>query len=321
VRWRLGHRVWAHLRGCYARLSRREQRLAVIGSIGFLWSLIVVTPAAFNAVLKPSAEEQRPYAPPGDTNEGDVKQILRRLDGVPNASGEDERNGCWNGMAIWAGSERLVRGRGPSNGSTVTYWATDTINTDVFFGRYTFDLSYLVEPGTGAIGFSHVVQDTRNTRLIERVPPPPPGPPGWRVIQPGECVFAKEQPPDADGAIGRFLIDLPGKARILIETEPSRIELGPIEERLAFDGREAVREPIPGAEGTGIGFRQFHYRTEQAGRHSLTIQRPPDLPASGRDTKARLRYSLMVVWGENGFIRSCTSPSDDLTCPGVTDND
>lgn len=65
----------------------------------------------------------------------------------------------------------------------------------------------------------------------------------------------------------------------------------------------------------------FYYRTEIPGRYAVTIHRPSDLPASGRDTKARLRYSLMVVWGENGFIRSCTSPSDDLTCPGVTDND
>jgi hypothetical protein len=302
--------------GFFAQLSRVGKAAVVIGGLGYASSFLLVFPALYGAIFRPSAENQQPYEPPGDSDHGNLKVMSRRLRGWPSASKNDDGPECWRGMALWKDRAPLVRGRGPSNGSKVTHWLTETVDHEVYFGRYTFDLAYLVEPGTGAIGFSHVAQEGENTRLIERIPPPPPGPPGWHAIQPGRCVFAKEEPADADGTIGRFLIDLPGQALIRIESELSRNELGPTFERLSFNDKEAAREPIPGAEMGG-----FRYRTGQAGRYAVTIHRPTDSQHDGMERKERIRYSLMVVWGETGFTRSCTSPRDDLDCLGEKDDD
>ena len=293
--------------GIYARLSRRGRTAVLIGGIGYAWSFALVFRPACSAMIKPSAEDQQPYAPPGDSSHGDLKTMLRRVKDWP-ASRDDSERECWRGMALWKDTAPLVRGRGPSNGSSVTHWVTETVNDEVYFGRYTFDLSYLVEPGTGAIGFSHAAQDGENTRLIERIPPPPPGPPGWRVIQPGQCVFAKEEPADAEGTIGRFLIELPANALVHIESELSG--------RLSLGGKEAAHEPIPGAEMGG-----FHYRTSDSGRYAITMHRPPGSDRDSARPQERLRYSLMVVWGETEFTRSCTNPAGDLSCLGDEDDD
>jgi hypothetical protein len=305
--------------GISARLSRRGRTAVLIGGIGYVWSLALVFRPACSAILKPSAQDQQLYAPPGDSSHGDLKTMLRRVKDWP-ASRDDSERECWRGMALWKDTAPLVRGRGPSNGSSVTHWVTETVNDEVYFGRYTFDLSYLVEPGTGAIGFSHAAQDGENTRLIERIPPPPPGPPGWRVIQPGQCVFAKEEPADAEGTIGRFLIELPANALVHIETMTSTRGPDTTFERLTFNGKEAAREPIPGTE-TGPGFREFYYRTGEAGRYAVTKHIPPNFHQDAAQSKERLRYSLMVVWGETGFTESCTRPTKDLSCLGEKNDD
>jgi hypothetical protein len=303
------------------RLSRRERTAALIGALGYAWALVVATPTGCRAILKPSAEDQQPYAPPGDSDHGDLKTMLRRVKDWPPSRDDSERE-CWRGMALWKDRAPTVRGRGPSNGSSVTHWVTETVNDEVYFGRYTFDLSYLLEPGTGAIGFWHAAQESENTRLIERIPPPPPGPPGWRVIQPGQCVFAKEEPADAEGTIGRFLIELPAHARVLIETVTSTRGPNTTFERLTFNGKEVAHEPIPEAtEERGPDFREFYYRTGEAGRYALTKHIPHNFHDDAVQSKKRLRYSLMVVWGETGFTESCTDPLGDLSCLGDKDDD
>ena len=305
------------------QLSWPAKAAALLGAVGFAWAMLLVFPAAYSAVFKPSAEDQQPYEAPGGSSYGNDRKIFDRLSGVSPNAAENHKKPCWYGSAIWSDREPLVRGRGPSNGSNVTYWLAETIDNEVFVGRYSFNLSYLVEPGTGAIGFSHTAQDADNTRLIERIPPPPPGPPGWRMILPGQCVLAKEQPPDADGAIGRFLIDLPARVRVQIDRVTSSKKSGMLVERLSFNGKEAAREAIPGAE-EGPGYREFNYRTDQAGLYALTVHHSPYYQKDGPEGKERLRYSLMVAWGENGFTRSCSSPRydlSDLSCLGGTDND
>jgi len=162
--------------GISARLSRRGRTAVLIGGIGYAWSLALVFRPACSAMLKPSAEDQQPYAPPGDSHYGDENAVFTRLKGWLPTFRRTRKHACWYGMAIWRDKGPLVRGRGPSNGANVTYWVTETINGQAFMARYSFDLSYLVEPGTGAIGFSHSAQHDENTRLIERIPPPTPGP-------------------------------------------------------------------------------------------------------------------------------------------------
>jgi hypothetical protein len=294
--------------GISARLSRRGRTAVLIGGIGYAWSLALVFRPACSAMLKPSAEDQQPYAPPGDSHYGDENAVFTRLKGWLPTFRRTRKHACWYGMAIWRDKGPLVRGRGPSNGANVTYWVTETINGQAFMARYSFDLSYLVEPGTGAIGFSHSAQHDENTRLIERIPPPTPGPPGWRVIQPGQCVLARAEPSDTEGTTGRFLIDLPSKALVRIESELSG--------RLSLGGKETAHEPIPGAEMGG-----FRYRTSESGRYAISMHRPPGSDRDSARPQERLRYSLMVVWGETEFTGSCTSPRDDLSCLGDEDDD
>ena len=314
----MGHRcrqVMAELRRFFLQLSASGKRWVIIGCLGHAWALVVVMPAAYQAINKPSAEDQQPYEPPGSLHPGDIGMLASRLRGWPTASGKNDRKSCWSAESLWADERILVRGLGPSNGATVTAWVSETEDNEVFLGRYSYDLHYFAWVGTGPHGWLDVRQGARNTRFIERVPPPAPGPPGWRVIQPGQCVLAREKCGDEDETMGKFLIDLPAKQRIQIRTVTPFGHPEPTIERLSFNGKEAAHEPIPGGEMGG-----FYYRSDQAGRYTLTIHRPPGLGNEKVECKEGTPFSVDVEWGElmNG---SCTHPDEELTCLGDLKND
>ena len=77
--------------GIYARLSRRGRTAVLIGGIGYAWSFALVFRPACSAMIKPSAEDQQPYAPPGDSSHGDLKTMLRRVKDWP--ASRDDSNG------------------------------------------------------------------------------------------------------------------------------------------------------------------------------------------------------------------------------------
>ena len=68
--------------GIYARLSRRGRTAVLIGGIGYAWSFALVFRPACSAMIKPSAEDQQPYAPPGDS---DASAKPLNLEGVVNS--------------------------------------------------------------------------------------------------------------------------------------------------------------------------------------------------------------------------------------------
>ena len=219
----------------------------IIGGFGFAWTFVVVAPSAIRAIDKPTAENQESYGIPGDRSHGDVVLMSRRLKGWPTASGKGNKRPCWSGNAIWTDQEPLVRGAGPKHGSTATFWVSETVDSQVFVGRYSTDLWYVVQAGTGAIGFSTAVQQGDNTRLIERISPPTPGPSGWRVILPGQCVFGTVKPLDDEGTIGKYLIDLPARTRVYLNSDSGGGKWVPWEERMTFEGSEAPHVPIEDA--------------------------------------------------------------------------
>jgi hypothetical protein len=47
----------------------------------------------------------------------------------------------------------------------------------------------------------------------------------------------------------------------------------------------------------------------------------PNFHQDAAQSKERLRYNLMIVWGETGFTESCTSSRDDLSCLGEQNDD
>jgi hypothetical protein len=265
-----------------------------IGGVGYLWTLLCVAWPLMGVIWRPPALDQQPYEIPGDRAYGDVGEMHRRLRGWPVASHKTDRKPCFSGSAVCQDAEPLVRGRGPKNGSTATFWISKTVNDGAFLGRYVTDLWYLTQAGTGAIGFSRAIQHGDNTRLIERSPPPAPPPPGWRLLQRGQCAHADVRPLDDEGTIGRFVIDLPADEDMRISSGPEgKGKWVPVADFLAFGGREVrhVQSTDPATPDA------FHYRTEHAGRHELTIRRtdPPQERVS--EGGWWTRYTVMVMWG------------------------
>ena len=300
----------------FSRLPMSTTLALLAGGLGFSWTVVMVAPAAIRAIDKPTAENQEPYGAPGDRAHGDVVQMSRRLKGWPTASGKGNRKPCWSGDAIWIDQEPLVRGAGPKHGTTATFWVSETVDKQVFLGRYSTDLWYQDQAGTGAIGFSTSVQQGDNTRFIERIPPPSPGPPGWRVILPGQCVFGNVKPLDDEGNVGKFLVDLPAGQRIYLHYSPGiEGKWVPLEKRLILNGKEAPHVLVE-LEGSDA----FFYRTEQAGRYAITVRRTD----AREDRKATddlwTRFYVAVTWGVGGGLIGCGPPDCDTNCLGE-DND
>ena len=175
---------------------------------------------------------------------------------------------------------------------------------------------YVVQAGTGAIGFSTAVQQGDNTRLIERISPPTPGPSGWRVILPGQCVFGTVKPLDDEGTIGKYLIDLPARTRVYLNSDSGGGKWVPWEERMTFEGSEAPHVPIEDASDDA-----FYYRTSEAGRYAVTVRRT-DAPKERTMEHGRwARFSLIVTLGEGGGMRGCSPPKYESNCFGEMNDD
>jgi hypothetical protein len=284
----------------------------IVGALGFAWAFVVVMPAAVKMLDRPSAEDQEPYKTPGVMTYGDFAQIVRRMKGGPAMSvNKEDKFPCWGAHVIWQDQDTLVRGSGPKNGSTATFWIAQTVNSQVFLGRYSIDVWFLTQAGTGAIGFTTDIQQVENARLIERIPPPAPAPPGWRAILPGHCVLGEAKPIDDAGTVGRFLIDLPGKTTIFEKCGPES-KWFPIDCYLTYGGKEVTHVPIEGAMDGA-----FYYQTQKAGRYELTVRRTDPLEARKPDRGQWARFSVMVTWGAgSGGTFGCGPAIDQSKCFG-----
>ena len=285
-----------------------------IGAVGFAWAVVLVTPATFLLLGKPLAEKQKPYAVPGDTKEyGDWAQMSSRLKGLPAIPGKEARESCWGASAIWRDQDLMVRGRGPRNGSTETFWVAETVNSEAFFGRYSVDLWYLEKTFRDAQGLRHEIQQADNTRLIERFPPPPPGPPGWEVLQPGDCVLREAKPVDDEGTVGRFVIDLPAKTKIF-ERCGSRDAYGkkrfPVECSMTRNGRGVTQISV-NTYGNG-----FDYQSEEGGRYEVVVRRSDPPEARKPDHGRWAEFYVMVTWGPGDDPVGCGPSLDQSNCFG-----
>jgi hypothetical protein len=278
-----------------------------VGTVGFAWAVVVVTPATFLLLDKPSTEDRKPFSVPGDTEYGDLGSIWARLSGIPKS----ERKPCWGGSADWHDHEPLVRGRGPRNGSTETFWIAKTINSQTFVGRYSLDVWYLIQASTGAGGFTSAIQTVENTRLIERFPPPPPGPPGWEPLQPGACLLREAKPLDDEGTVGKFVIDLPANTRIDEECA-SRHPYGKgkfsVDCTLTQNGKEA---PHVSVDPYGAG---FYYKSEEAGQYELVVRRSDPREAWRPDHGRWAKFFVTVALG--GGRAGCGAAMDQSNCFG-----
>jgi hypothetical protein len=273
-----------------------ESLALAVGAVGWAWGVIVI----LATVLTLERDGGAPY-PAGQLGEAfaGVKPVYREL--LSPTGIRLQGHGTCSDM--WFDDDAvLIRGIGPMNGSTAPAWLTLTVAGRVFAGRVTVDLWNGVGAGTGGLESSTDFIVATNLRFVERVPPPRPGPPGWRVISPGECVLGSTEPQDASGVIGRFLIDLPGQRSLNIGLLGELVgDFVPLEASLALDGKS----PPKVFEGE---FKGDHYHTERDGRYELTVRRT-DSPDGGRATGGHWRrYTVQVAWGAS-IWGSCEPPS------------
>lgn len=279
-----------------------------VGAMGFAWAGVLLTPATFLLLDKPSVEEQKPFLLPGTTAHGDLAQLWARLSGIPKS----ERESCWGGDAAWQDHETVVRGRGPRNGSTEMFWISYTINSQSFLGRYSLDVWYLVQASTGAGGFTSAIQKVENARLIERFPPPPPAPPGWESLQPGACLLREAKPLDNDGTVGRFVIDLPANTDVF-EGSASLYPYGkkwfPIDHFVTRNGKEATHiTPDPDHS------ERFSYQSDEAGQYEIVVRRSDPHEAWRPDHGRWAKFYVTAIW--RGGRSGCGMAMDQSTCFG-----
>jgi hypothetical protein len=278
-----------------------EYFLLVVGGLGWIWGLILILGTA----LTLEHDDGAPY-PVGQLGMAfaGTKPVDREL--LSPSGTRLKGHGTCSDM--WFDEDAvLIRGIGPMNGSNAPAWLTLTVGSQVFVGRVTVDLWNGVGAGTGGLDSSSNFIVANNLRFVERVPAPRPGPPGWRVIRPGECVLGSTEPLDASGVIGRFLIDLPAHRTINIGLLGELVgDFVPLVADLALDGKS----PPTVFEGE---FKGDHYRTERDGRYQLTVRRT-DTPDAGRVTGGRWRrYTLDVDWGAP-ITGQCSPPHDHSNC-------
>ena len=285
-----------------APVGRLTTKLApIVGALGWAWGLLLIL-SVFPSFLK-RFDDWQPF-PVGDLGGafGSTKPVDRELLG-PLAGRARARSVC-SKMWFERDDGALLRGSGPRNGTTAAAWLTLTTGSHVVVGRVAVDLWNVVGMGTG--GLESVTSSIvgGDLRLVERVPPPRPGPPGWRVIRPGECVLGSTQPQDASGVVGRFLIDLPAHEWIGVGITP---EIGachiPFTENLMLDDRDLSMSP-----------ERERYWTERDARYQIVIHAgtPDDTCTSPKRSQ---HYSLTVKWGR-WITGTCFPPDEDSDCFG-----
>jgi hypothetical protein len=278
-----------------------EYLLLVVGGLGWIWGLILILWTVLT--LERGDRTAYPAGEPQDAFEH-IHPIYRELLS-PSGTRLQGHGTCYS---MWFNEDAvLIRGIGPMNGSTAPLWLTMTVGGQVFIGRVTVDLWRGTAAGTGGLDSSYNYTVGDNIRLVERVPPPQPGPPGWRVIRPGECVLGSTEPQNAAGVIGRFLIDLPANRTINIGLLGELVgDFVPLVADLALDGKS----PPTVFEGE---FKGDHYRTERDGRYQLTVRRT-DTPDASQATGTRWRrYTVEVDWGAP-IGGSCEPPDGKSDC-------
>jgi len=285
------------------RFTLWQRAALVVGGIGWAWTVVQLLTTA--VTLKRDKGPPYPMGEPDRAFE-QVHPVYRDLLGpLYDRLGDHETCG-----ERWFGEDTvLIRGIGPRNGSTVPVWMTLTVGGKVFVGRAVIDVWRGLGAGTGGLESTHLFTNGANLRLVERMPPPKPGPPGLRVIRPGECVLGSTKPQDAFGVIGRFLIDLPAERLLRLSPMPDlEGEHVPKDFSLTLDGRTVPK--------VNMGeFKGDMYRTEHDGRYLLTVRRT-DGQDAGTDSKDAAtsdgipwpRYTVQVSWGE--AIGGACSPPD-----------
>jgi hypothetical protein len=236
------------------------------------------------------------------------------MEGRPAASEMGDRKPCSGGHATWLDGVPLGRGDGPRNGVTLTVWSSLTIDSEVFVGRYTTEV--WTRGQYDSRGHLEFLDQTDNTRLIERLPPPKSGPPGWIPIQPGQCVWGEVKPLDQEGTVARFLVDLPAQTVIDAGCFVDEGEHVPTEWLLTLEGKEAERVPIRHTVDDSWGHT---YKTDRAGRYSIVVRRTDAPDKWVVDTERPPRFSFMMTWGFSAGSWSCHSPRYESKCQGGED--
>jgi hypothetical protein len=281
--------------------SPLESLALAVGAVGWAWGLILILATA----LTLERDDGAPY-PAGEPQDAfeHIHPIYQELLS-PSGTRLQGHGTC---SKVWFDDDGvLIRGIGPMNGSTAPVWMTLTVGGQVFVGRVTVDLWRGTGAGTGGLDSSYNYTVGDNLRLVERVPPPKPGPPGWRVIRPGECVLGSTEPLDASGVIGRFLIDLPAQRSVGVRLLGELVgDFVPLEEKLTLDGRD-----VPEVRVERV--RDDRYRTDRDGRYQLTVRRT-DNPDARRTTGGRWRrYTVQAAWGAS-ITGGCEPPDSNSNC-------
>ncbi len=278
-----------------------EHLARAVGAVGWAWATILL----LGTVLTLERDRGAPY-PAGQLGEAfaSTKPVDREIFG-PVADRIHGRSVC---DKMWFDEDAVpIRGIGPMNGSTAPAWLTLTVAGQVFVGRVTVDLWNGVGAGTGGLESSTNFIVATNLRFVERVPPPRPGPPGWRVIRPGECALGSTEPQDASGVVGRFLIDLPAERFVNIGFMPeAEGDYTPMDWKLTFDGQDVrtVQEDE---------YKEGRYRPERSGRYELTVRRTDGPDAGQIPGRPRQHYSVQVAWGAS-ITGSCSPPDSYGNC-------
>jgi hypothetical protein len=285
-----------------APVGRLATKLApVVGALGWAWGLLLILSVLPSFWERFDDNEPFPVRELGGAF-GGTKPVDRELLG-PLAGHERAPSVC-RGMWFDRDDGALLRGSGPSNGTTAAAWLTLTTGSHVVVGRVTVDLWNVVGMGTG--GLESVTNSiiAHDLRLVERLPPPPPGPPGWRVIRPGECALGSTEPQDASDVVGRFLIDLPARKSVdvYITSELGTCNM-PLHDALTLDGHNLSRSS-----------ERERYWTERDGRYEILVRAgsPGDDCTNRKPPRA---YSLEVEWGKP-IAGTCPTPNDRFDCFG-----
>jgi hypothetical protein len=206
--------------------------------------------------------------------------------------GPDELDGC---LPEWTDEDpiMMLNDHGPKNGTELIFWKAITLRGRTTLGRYIADLWTGVSIGSGgALGSRAAWSKVDNIRLVERMPPPQPGPPGFRAIMPGECVSGSLQEEEGR-VVGRYWIDLPAPSSVGIFTRVPNETDAQLRERLTFDDVD-VPEEIDPVERRPSG----RLRVSHSGFHKVIIYRVDPPGAARAETTRRKNYALRVYWGK-----------------------
>jgi hypothetical protein len=278
------------------------QKVALaVGGVGWAWAavLLLATLATLKRDGGAASSADEPDRAFGNAGSVYCDVLGPLCDRVPDGGA------C--GMAWFDEDAVLLRGIGPRNGVTVRAWEASTVGAQVFVARVTLDVWEGLGYGTGGLDSVHVFTRGANLRMVERLPPAKPGPPGWRVIRPGECVLESLEAQDASGVIGRFLIDLPANKAIRMIWQTDRAgDHVPITDSLSFGGQALRRTRTEEVD-------YERYVTEHDGRHELLLRRTDVSDVGHAEGHAGRRYTIFVKWGR-GIYGACRPPGDFGNC-------